>query len=176
MPGIVVTAGTGLLAWAGTMIARSIRAPAASSAFGGVASTLFIVALASAVVAIFRIPDLERVELAYVAIWVAAYVVLNLGRGRWSVWDRAERQVAYGLVGDVPVDRRPVAVSAAGFLLAAVVLATWVLAGASVWIVVGIALGVLLVGAGMTLGARAWRGYGDPTGTPSAVESARGSV
>jgi hypothetical protein len=176
LPGIVVTAGTGILAWIGTNVARWIKAPAASSAFGGVASTIFTIALASSVVAIFRITGLERVELAYVAIWLGAYIVIRLGRGRWAVWDQAERQVAYGLVADVPVDRRPVALSAGGFLLVAVVLAVWVLAGASGWVVVGVAIALLLILAGMAVGARAWRRYGDPTGTPGAVESARGAV
>ncbi|HEX5149197.1 MAG TPA: hypothetical protein VFW02_08965, partial [Candidatus Limnocylindrales bacterium] len=176
LPGIAVTLGTGLLAWFGTMVARRIHAPAASSAFGAVASVVFGLALASSVVAIFRIPDLEQVELAYVAIWVGAYVVLSLGRGRWAVWDQAERQVAYGLTADVPVDRRPVLAAAAGFLIVALVLAAWVLVGASTWVVAGIAAGIALILVGMALGARAWRQYGDPTGTPAAVESARGSV
>ncbi len=176
LPGIVVTLGTGALAWVGTVVAREIRAPAASSAFGAVASVVFGVALASSVVAIFRIPDLEQVEIAYVAIWVAAYVVLGAGRGRWAVWDHAERQVAYGLTADVPVDRRPVLAAAAGFLLVGLVLAAWVLLGASTWVVAGIVLGIVLILLGMALGARAWRRYGDPTGTPAAVETARGSV
>ncbi|MDO8485070.1 MAG: hypothetical protein Q7S35_09015 [Candidatus Limnocylindrales bacterium] len=176
LPGIAVTLGTGALAWIGTNVARRIKAPAASSAFGAVASTIFWLALASSIVAIFRIPDLEQVELAYVAIWAGAIVVLRIGHGRWSVWDRAERQVAYGLIADVPVDRRPVTVSAAGFLLVGLVLAAWVLVGASAWIVSGISLGIALVLLGMALGVRAWRRYGDPTGSPGAVESARGSV
>lgn len=176
LPGVAVTLGTGGLAWLGTNVARWIKAPAASTAFGAVASTLFVLALASAVVAIFTIPDLEQVELAYVAIWVGAIVVLRFGRGRWSVWDRAERQVAYGLKAAVPVDRRPVMLSAAGFLLSGLVLAAWILTGASSWILTGIAAGIALIGAGMALGAKVWRRYGDATGTPNAVESARGSV
>jgi hypothetical protein len=176
LPGIAVTLGTGVLAWVGTMVARQIRAPAASSAFGAVASIVFGVALASSVVVIFRIPDLEQVELAYIAIWAGAYVVLNAGRGRWSVWDHAERQVAYGLTAAVSVDRRPVLAAAGGFLLVGLVLAAWVLVGASTWVVAGIAAGVALILLGMALGARAWRRYGDPTGTPDAVETARGSV
>jgi hypothetical protein len=171
-----VTLGTGVVAGIGTSVARRIRAPAASTAFGAVASTMFGLALASAVVAIFRIPDLEEVELAYVAIWLGAIVVLRLGRGRWSVWDRAERQVAYGLTANVPVDRGPVTLSAAGFLLVALVLAAWVLVGSSTGIVVGVAVGIALILASMALGARAWRRYGDSTGTPSAVETARGLV
>jgi len=176
LPGIIVTLGTGVLAWVGTAVAREIRAPAASSAFGAVASFVFGVALASSVVVIFRIPDLEQVELAYIAVWAGAYVVLNLGRGRWAVWDQAERQVAYGPTADVPVDRRPVLAAATGFLLVGLVLAGWVLVGASTWVVAGIAAGIALILFGMTLGARAWRRYGDPTGMPAAVETARGSV
>jgi len=171
-----VTLATGVLAWVGTTVTRLIRAPAASGAFGAVASVLFGVALASSVVVIFRIPDLERVELAYVAIWAGAYVVLGIGRGRWSIWDHAERQVAYGLTANVTVDRRPVLASAAGFMLVALVLAAWVLVGASSWVVAGIVGGIVLILAGMTLGARAWRRYGDPVGAPPAVETARGSV
>jgi len=176
IPGIGVTLGTGVLAWVGTMVARRIRAPAASGAFGAVASIVFTVALASSVVVIFRTPDLEQVELAYIAVWVGAYVVLNVGRGRWSVWDHAERQVAYGLTADVPVDRRPVLAAAAGFLVVGLVLAAWVLVGASTWVVAGIVAAIVLILIGMALGARAWRRYGDPTGTPGAVESARGST
>jgi hypothetical protein len=157
-------------------IARRIRAPAVSTAFGAVASVIFGLALASTLVAIFVIPDVERVELAYAANWLGAIVLNRIGRGRWSVWDQAERQVAYGLVADVPVNRRPVAVSAAGFLVIAVDLAAWVVFGASDWIVAGFAVGVALILAGMALGASAWRRYGDPTGTPGAVESARGTV
>ena len=176
LPGVAVTLATGGLAWLGTNVARWIKAPAASTAFGAVASTLFGLALASAVVAIFSIRDLEQVELAYVAIWVGAIVVLRFGRGRWSVWDHAERQVAYGLKAAVPVDRRPVMLSAAGFLLSDLVLAAWVLTGANSWILAGIAAGIALIVAGMALGAKVWRRYGDATGTPNAVETARGSV
>lgn len=176
IPGVAVTLGTGVLAWVGTVVVRTIGAAAASSAFGAVASAVFVVALASSVVAIFRVPDLEQVELAYVGIWLGAYVVLRAGRGRWSVWDRAERQVGYGPIADVPVDRRPVLAAGAGFLLLGLVLAAWVLVGASTWVVAGIVAGVVLILLGMALGARAWGRYGDPTGTPAAVESARGSV
>jgi len=176
LPGIEVTLGTAVLAWVGTTIARRVRAPAASSAFGAVASVVFGVSLAASGVAIFRIPDLEQVELAYVAIWVGAFVVLSIGRGRWSVWDHAEREVAYGLTADVPVDRLPVLAASAGFLVVGLVAAAWVLVGASTWVVAGIAVGIALILAGMALGARAWRRYGDPTGTPGAVESARGST
>ena len=66
--------------------------------------------------------------------------------------------------------------AAAGFLTIGLVLAAWVLVGASTWIVAGIASGIALILLGMALGARAWRRYGDPTGAPGAVESARGSV
>ena len=176
LPGVAVTAATAGLAWLGVTLARRVQAPAASSAFGSVASVLFGLALASSIVAIFRIPNLEHAEIAYAAIWAGAYAVLGVGRGRWALWDRAERQVAYGLVADVVVDRRPVIVSSVGFLLAAPVLATWVLTGANTWIVIGLVTSIVLVLAGMALGARAWRRYGDPTGSPNSVQSARGSV
>ena len=176
LPGIGVTIGTAALALIGTNVARRMKAPAASSAFGAVASAIFGLALASSIVAIFRIPHMEGAELAYVAIWVGTAAVLAIGRGRWSVWDMAERQVAYGLVADVPVNRRPVMVSASGLLLVGLALAAWVLLGASGWVAAGIAVAVGLILAGMALGARAWRRYGDPTGTPGAVETARGST
>jgi hypothetical protein len=176
IPGIVVTAGTGVLAWLGTVIARVIRAPAASSAFGAIASIVFLVALAASLVAIFRIPDLERVELAYVAVWIGAYAVLRIGNGRWAVWDNAERQIAYGTIANVPVDRTPVLAAASGFLLVAVDLAAWVLLGSSGWIVAGMVVAIGLIVLAMALGARAWRRYGDPTSAPTSVESARGSV
>ena len=123
-----------------------------------------------------QIIDLERAELAYVVIWIGAFLVLSAGRNRWSLWDRAERQIAYGLVGHVEVNRRPAIMSAVGFMLVGVTLAAWVITGASNAIALGIMVGIVLVVVGMAWGAKAWRKYGDSVVAPGSVESARGST
>ncbi len=175
-PGLLVTALIGLLTLGTSEIVNRVRAPALSSAFGVASSIFFTAALAASVIAIFRIDRLERAEIAYVVIWVGAFLVLSAGRNRWSLWDRAERQIAYGRLGDVPVDRRPAILSSVGFMVVGVTLATWVITGANVWIALGVLAGVVLIVVGMAWGAKAWRQYGDPVVAPGSVGSARGST
>ena len=175
-PGLFVTAAVGLLTIGTSRLVNRVRAPALSSAFGAMSSILFTLAMAAAVITIFSIEDLEVAEVAYFVIWVVAFLVLSAGRNRWSLWDRAERQIAYGLVGDVPVDRKPAIASSIGFMAIGITLAAWMLIGANPWIVLIVAAGVVLIVAGMAWGAKAWRDYGDPVVEPGSVESARGSV
>jgi hypothetical protein len=175
-PGLLVTAAAGLLTIGTSELVRRVHAPALSSAFGVASSILFTLAMGAAVIAIFRIDRLEQAEIAYVVIWIGTFLVLSAGRNRWSVWDQAERQVAYGLVGDVPVERRPAIVSAIGFVVVGLTLAGWVLNGANQWVLLGVTGGVVLIVIGMAWGAKAWRKYGDAVVAPGSVESARGSV
>ncbi len=175
-PGLFVTALIGMLTLGTSEIVNRVRAPALSSAFGAASSIFFVLALAAAVIAIFQIKDLERAEIAYVIIWVGAFLVLSAGRNRWSLWDKAERQIAYGLVGHVPVNRRPAVMSSVGFMLVGVTLAAWVITGANNAIALGVLVGVVLIVAGMAWGAKAWRQYGDSVVAPGSVESARGST
>lgn len=175
-PGLFVTAAVGLLTIGTSRLVNTVRAPALSSAFGATSSILFTLAMAAAVITIFSIESLEVAEVAYVVIWVVAFLVLSAGRNRWSLWDRAERQIAYGLVGDVPVDRKPAIASSIGFMAIGITLAAWMLIGANPWIVLIVAAGIVLIVAGMAWGAKAWRDYGDPVVEPGSVELARGSV
>ena len=176
LPGLAVTAGTIAAAVVGTLAAQQWRASAVSTGYAVVAVALFAAGLGSAVLTILRSPELEVAEIAYVAIWAVAGVLLTVGNARWANWDRAERRIAYGSVAAVRVDRRPVIASAAGFLVLAATLSALILAGPSVWIVYAAILGLVLIGLGAALGARAWRGSADPVAAPDAVESARGSV
>ena len=128
-PGLFVTAAVGLLTIGTSKLVNTVRAPALSSAFGATSSILFTLAMAAAVITIFSIESLEVAEVAYVVIWVVAFLVLSAGRNRWSLWDRAERQIAYGLVGDVPVDRKPAIASSIGFMAIGITLAAWMLIG-----------------------------------------------
>jgi hypothetical protein len=175
-PGLVVTALIGLLTLGTSEIVNRVRAPALSSAFGAFSSIFFMLALAAAVIAIFQIPDLEVAEIAYAVIWIGAFAVLSAGRNRWSLWDKAERQIAYGLVAHVEVNRRPAIISGIGFMVIGVTLAAWVITGASNLIALGVIVGIVLVVIGMVWGAKAWRQYGDPVVAPGSVESARGST
>lgn len=175
-PGLFLTALVGLLTIGTSELVNRVRAPALSSAFGTASSIVFTFAMVAAVVAIFRIPQLELAEIAYVVIWIGAFLVLSAGRNRWSLWDRAERQIAYGLVGAVPVNRYPAIVSSVGFVIVGLTLAAWVIAGANPWIVIVVVTGIALIVVGMAWGAKAWRQYGDPVVAPGSVESARGSV
>jgi hypothetical protein len=175
-PGLFVTALAGLLTIGTSELVKTVKAPALSSAFGVASSIFFTFAMAAAVVAIFTIPQLEVAEVAYVVIWIGAFLILSAGRNRWSLWDRAERQIAYGLVGAVKVNRYPAIISSIGFMIIGLVLAAWVITASSPWIVIGVSLGVVLIVLGMAWGAKAWRQYGDPVVAPGSVESARGSV
>ncbi len=175
-PGLFVTALVGLLTIGTSELVKAVRAPALSSAFGVASSVFFAFAMVAAVVAIFRIPDLELAEVAYVVIWIGAFLVLSAGRNRWSLWDQAERQAAYGLVGAITVNRWPAIASSIGFVIVGLTLAAWVITGANVGIWFGLSGGIVLIVIAMAWGAKAWRQYGDPVVAPGSVESARGSV
>ncbi len=109
-------------------------------------------------------------------IWIGAFLVLSAGRNRWSLWDQAERQAAYGLVGAITVNRWPAIASSIGFVIVGLTLAAWVITGANVGIWFGLSGGIVLIVIAMAWGAKAWRQYGDPVVAPGSVESARGSV
>jgi hypothetical protein len=175
-PGIVVTAGTLAIAVVGTLAAQRVRATVVSSAYAVAAVGVFAVALICTLLTIFRVPMLEQVEVSYVILWLGAIILLKAGNARWANWDRFERRIAHGPVGDVPVDRRPVMASALGFLVLAATGAALVLAGPGAPIVYAALVGVALVLLGAALHARAWRGATDPVAEPEAVGSARGSV
>ncbi len=175
-PGIVVTALTGVVALIGTTLAAALRSAVVSNAYAWIASVLFLGALACSLLTILRDPEREWAEIAYVAIWGGAWLLLSAGAARWSAWDRAERRIAYGPVAAVPVERRPVLVTSAGMLVLAAALMLLVLVGPNEWVVYGTVLAAALVVIGAISGAAAWRGAGNPVAAPEAVESARGSV
>ena len=176
IPGLLVTVGTIAAAVLGTLAAQAFRATVVSSAYAVVAVVLFVAAIVATVLTIMRSPEIESAEVGYVVIWIVAGILFTAGNGRWANWDRAERRIAYGPIGAVTVDRRPVIASSAGFLILAATLAGLILTGPSVWIVYAGIVGVGAIGLGAVLGARAWRGTADPVAAPDAVESARGSV
>jgi hypothetical protein len=176
IPGILVTLGTIVIATVGTVAAEAVKATVVSSAYAVASLGLFLVALACAVLTIFRYPGFEQVEIAYVVIWAVALVLLAAGNNRWANWDRFERRVAYGPVAAVAVSRRPVIASSLGFLTLAGTGIALVLTGPGVWIVYAALVGIGLVIVGAALGARDWQAASNPVAAPDAVESARGSV
>lgn len=176
MPGIAITAATGVVALVGTVLAGRLRSPTMANAYATAATVLFILALACSALSFLRSPELERAEISYVAIWAVALALLTAGTARWAGWDRVERRIAYGPVAAVAVDRRPVLFTSVGFVALAGTLMALTLAGPSVWVVYAAVAGVACIAIGAGLGAYVWRGYGNPVAAPDSVESARGSV
>ena len=176
VPGLTITIATGGIALLGTRLADRSRSPFVSNAYAAVATAVFLAALACSALAFMRSAELERAEIAYVAIWIVAFALVSAGSARWAGWDRVERLIAYGPVAGVHVDRRPVIFTSAGFLTIAGSLMALALAGPSVWVVYAALIGIALIGIGASFGAYAWRAYGNPVAAPDAVESARGSV
>jgi hypothetical protein len=176
LPGLAVTAGTIIAAVAGTLAVQRVRTSVVSTAYAVGAVVAFLVGLASAILAILRSADLEVAELAYATLWIGAAVLLAAGYARWSNWDRFERRVAYGPVADVKVDRRPVLLTSAGFLVLVATLALLILAGPSVWVVYLAIAALALIALGAGFATRDWKGAANPVAAPEPVESARGSV
>jgi hypothetical protein len=174
IPGLAVTFGVLVVTWIGTEIATILRGvTVAAHAYAVVASAIFIVALASSVVAIFRVPDVIDSEFAYVTIWVGAYILLTVGRARWGAWDRVERQVARGAVGAIEIDRRPVIFTSGGLLSAAFALMGLVLAWPPMISGGLVLLAAVLILMGIAYGAIVWhdpKRPNNPVSSPGPVE------
>lgn len=170
-PALLVTSGVLVITGLGTWIATELRAVTiAAHAYAVVASVIFIGALACTVVAIFRIPDVVDSELAYVAIWAGAYILLVIGRARWGAWDRVERKVAKMPVATRVVPREPVIATSAALILACFAFMGLVLAWPVPLIEGLVVLAVVLVLTGMAYGAKAWNNLGNPVASPGPVE------
>jgi hypothetical protein len=179
-PGIVLTIGTLAFAWVASTVPKAW--PATTLFFASIAVVLFAFAMASAVFAIFERPGLEVGELGYAVIWAAFILLYKLGQGRWSVWDRIERRVAYRASPEETVRRRSVWLSMFGFVFAGAGLVLWVLdppfapfeVASWVW---ALGAGGVLIAAAVALGALVdWTGAENPINSPGAVQSARGRV
>ncbi len=170
-PGLIVTLGILAVTFLGTWIASNLRVPLIANAYAAVSSVIFVVALACSVVAIFRLPEVATAELAYMAIWIGAYVVLSVGRARWTGWDRVERQVARGPLGDVAVERRPVVATSLGMVLISICLIGLVMFGPTAGVEATGVVGIVAIIVGMAWGAAAWRHYGNPVAAPGPVET-----
>jgi hypothetical protein len=177
--GWLLTAATVSLAVLGSLLARA--APATTRLFAIVATTIFIAAMASAVMAIFERPDLEVGELGYAVIWLAFIVLYKIGFGRWAQWDRVERRAAYAESDTETRSRVPVWMSMAGFLLAGIAFVVLFLdwgasfAGwpAAAWIG---GVGVVLIVGAIVVGSQVWAETENAISSPGAVDSARGRV
>ncbi|HET9456320.1 MAG TPA: hypothetical protein VFO78_03200, partial [Candidatus Limnocylindrales bacterium] len=174
LPGIVATALVLAFGLGGPPFVRLLGSGTTSRLLGVGATVLFLVAIASTAVTIFKRDGLEMAELGYVAIWLAFLVLYRIGHQRWRQWDRVERKAAYLDPGDVPApSRTPALVSAFGFLTATVALVAYVFAWASE-VVTALAISAFtLIVVAILIGARAWSRHGDPTAEPPPVESAR---
>ena len=155
-----------------TRLASRSDSAVVSNAYAGVAILVFGLALASSGVAIFRIEEVVDAEFGYIAIWVGAFALLAIGRGRWAGWDRVERQVAHGPVAAVAVDRRPVVATSAGVVALAVAFVGFILVGVTDWVEWAVGLGLVLIVVGMGLGAWLWRTGRNPVASPGPVEQA----
>jgi hypothetical protein len=171
LPGLVATGLTLALAIGGPELVRRSGMPAAARLFGVVSTTLFLIAIASAVIAIFQRDGLEMAELGYVFIWIAFLALYWIGHSRWSQWDRIERSDAFARPGEPLSTRRPVALSCLGFLTAAVAIVTYVF-GQPITLVAAVsaaAIGLIL--ASIAWGATVWN-RGDPIAAPPPVDAA----
>jgi hypothetical protein len=171
LPGLIATALTFALAIGGPEFVRRSGRPAAARLFGVVSTTLFLIAIASAVIAIFRRDGLEMAELGYIVIWIAFLALYRIGHSRWSQWDRIERSDAFGPPGDPVSSRRPVGLSCLGFLTAAVAIVAYVF-DLPMAIVGGLsAAAIAMIVASIAWGAMAWN-RGDPIAAPPPVDAA----
>jgi pimeloyl-ACP methyl ester carboxylesterase len=177
--GWLLTAATVGLAVLGSLLARA--APATTRLFAIVATTIFIAAMASAVMVIFERKNLEVGELGYAVIWLAFIALYKVGFGRWDQWDRVERRAAYAESDEETRSRLPVWMSMAGFLLVGVAFvvlflnwsATFAGWPAAAWIG---GAGVVIVIAAIGLGSQVWGDTENAISSPGAVDSARGRV
>lgn len=171
LPGLVATALTLALAIGGPEFVRRSGKPAAARLFGVVSTTLFLIAIVSAVIAIFQRDGLEVAELGYVFIWFAFLALYRIGHSRWSQWDRIERSDAFARPGDPLSTRRPVALSCVGFLTAEVAIVAYVFDQPTV-IVAGVsAAAIAMILGSIAWGATAWN-RGDPIAAPPPVDAA----
>ena len=171
--GIIVTVAILFLAAIGTEASRLWNSPVATIVFGGVASGLFVLCLFASVVAIFKRPGIELAELAYATIWIGFVIVYRIGLWFWKFWDRRERQLAYGLVGQIRVNRWPAIVGAVGLVLLAVAVAMFAL-GLPLQLPIGLSLASLVIAAWtLYLAGRASEGIADGVSAPGPVMSAR---
>ncbi len=170
LPGVGVTTGTLAIAIVGTRVASKYRIPLVDNAYAVVSSILFVGGLLCALVAIFRLREVATSELAYIAIWVGAIVVMGLGQARWGGWDRVERRIALGPRGDLPVERRPVIATSMGVVAIAVCLMFVVFIGPTAPVEAIGVVGVLAILVGMASGAASWREHGNPVASPGPVE------
>ena len=174
IPGIIVTAGVGIFAVGGSLIARTIGSPATTRAFGIAAAVVFIAALACSIVAIFGPNGLPDAEVAYVVIWLTFVVIYRLGMSRWQHWDRLERQIACEAVAERAVNRWPAYLTSLALLLTTAAASVAIL-GWPQWSNFVLALLILAVGAagaGYIIGTAASRGRRDPIAAPDPVETA----
>lgn len=170
LPGLAATILTLALAWGGPELVRIWKKPAAARLFGAVSTTLFLIAMASAVVAIFHRDGLEMAELGYIVIWAAFLLLYKIGHNRWSQWDRVERFDAYGRPGHVWVTRKPALVSTFGFLAASFAVVAYVFAWPQPVLIGMIVVAVVLIVSAMAASALWWR-RGDPYAAPPAVDT-----
>jgi len=178
-PGIVLTIATMAFGWIAATVPTVWPATTRLLAAGAVVG--FAAAMVSAVLTIFRRPDLEVGELGYAVIWLAFVVLYKAGVGRWMQWDRVERRVAYRAEPDATVRRRSVWLSMTGFVLAGLALSVWLLQlGPAVlgWhVAAGLAgAGAISIVTAILVGSYDWRGAENPISAPGAVETARGRV
>ena len=174
LPGAGLTVATLAFGYAGTRLA--ILWPSATRLYAAAASAIFIAAMISAVLVMFRRPGLEHGELGYLVIWIAFLALFRIGHDRWSQWDRVERRAAYAESPDVTVSRHPVWVSMAGFVAAGIAIVLWALPDMTdATVAVGVVAFILIL-ASIAYGARSWSDKANPITNLSAVESARGKV
>lgn len=171
LPGLIATLLTLALALVGPEVVRHLNKPAAGRLFGLVSTTLFLIAIASAVVTIFQRPGLELAELGYIVIWAAFLILYQVGHSRWSQWDRVERYDAYGPPGHPIVTRKPAVVSSVGFVVAAFAIVAYVFAWPMPLLIGLITLAVALILIAITASSIWWR-RGDPVASPPPVDAA----
>jgi hypothetical protein len=165
LPGLVATILTLALALIGPEIVRRSKKPAAGRLFGSLSTTLFLIAMASAVVAIFQRPGLETAELGYIVIWATFLSLYKLGYSRWSQWDRVERYDALQGPDHSIVTRKPALVSSIGFVVATFAIVAYVFAWPYQLLIGLIALSVVLILASIAASSIWWH-RGDPIAAP----------
>jgi hypothetical protein len=136
-----------------------------------VSTTLFLIAMASAIIAIFQRDGLEMAELGYIVIWLAFLVLYRIGHSRWSQWDRIERSDAFARPGNPLSSRRPVALSCLGFLTADVAIIAYVFDLPTTIVAAVSAAAIAIILGSIAWGAVAWD-RGDPIAAPPPVDAA----
>jgi hypothetical protein len=174
LPGVALTLATLGIGWLGTQAAR--RVPGFIRLYAAGTIVVFLAAMASAVLVIFRRPNLEHGELGYIVIWAAFIVLYRIGLDRWTQWDRIERRAAYEAAPDVLRSRVPVQISIAGFVAAGFGLIAWIVPGYSEVTVVTMIVAVILVGVAIVAGWVLWHGGSSPVTSLPPVDSGRGKV